>query len=332
MSADADLLRLQLGLVLEIGHAINAPKPLPNILDAVCSAARAFGWESAVVVLWEPTEAGLRAWRAASGTDSERAGRLAAQIAGFGRDLVAVFENRDVVPFEEAKIASDREGVAVLVRSAGEPYGLLALEGPTLDDATGPEMLASVRRVGEMAAVAMRSARFADALGARDLTDPLTHLANRRGFEESLRRELERAYRGLVPLSIIVVDIDRLDRVNHANGREAGDAAIRTAAHVLQDGLRQVDIAAHVGSGHFQILLPGATSDGAREVAERLRCAVAAAKIPGAGAITATFGVAVLNEHAANGAGLMQAAAAALDLGKRRGRNRVSLALPIGRR
>jgi diguanylate cyclase (GGDEF)-like protein len=329
MPADAELLRLQLGLVLEIGHAINAPAPLPNTLNAVCAAARSFGWERAAVVLWEATDSGVKTWRAASGPDAEGGDRLAAEVAARGRDVFDAFESRDVATLGEA---AGRDGLAVLIRSGGEPYGVLALADPTSENATEPAAVDLLRKVGEMAAVAMRCARFADALGARDVTDPLTHLANRKGFEESLRREMERAYRGLVPLSVIVVDVDRLERVNQTNGREAGDAAIRTVAHVLLEGLRQVDIAAHLGSGHFQILLPGATSDGAREVAERLRCAVAAAKVPGVGTITATFGVAVLNEHAANGAGLMQAAAAALDIGKRRGRNRVSLALPIGRR
>jgi diguanylate cyclase (GGDEF)-like protein len=209
---------------------------------------------------------------------------------------------------------------------------VLAVEGRALPEAPDEATVDALRMLGDLAAVAARAARTADGPGAGELTDPLTHLANRRAFEEALRREVERAYRGLLPLSVVVVDIDRLERANQAYGREAGDAAIRRVGQVLQEGLRQVDIAAHAGSGHFQILLPGATSDGAREVAERLRCAVAATKLPGIGAVTATFGVAVLNEHAANGAGLLQAAGAALDLGKRRGRNRVSLAMPLARR
>jgi diguanylate cyclase (GGDEF)-like protein len=330
MPAEADLSRLRLGLVLEIGHAINAPAPLPNTLDAVCAAARAFGWERAAIVMWEATESGVKAWRASSGPEHD--GGLGAEVAARGRDVLRLFEVREVTPLDDVLGVPGRAGVALLVRSAGEAYGVLAVEDPTLADAAGDAALTALRRLGDLAAVAARSARFADAPGASDLADPLTQLASRRAFEETLRREVERAYRGLLPLSVIVVDLDRLDRVNQAHGREAGDAAIRCVAHVLLEGLRQVDIAAHSGSGQFQILLPGASSDGAREVAERLRCAVAAANVPGIGAITATFGVAVLNEHAANAAGLLQAALAALDLGKRRGRNRVSLALSLGRR
>jgi diguanylate cyclase (GGDEF)-like protein len=336
MSADADLLRLQLGCVLEIGHAINAPVPLANILESVCSAARTFGWESAALVVWADTEAGVKPWRAASGMDPERTALFLADLAARGSEIYAVFEKRDVTSLDGAVsksgTTSRRRGLAMLIRSMGEPFGVLAVEGPTLPEATATISLDALRMLGDMAAIAVRSSHFADALGTLDSTDLLTHLMNRKGFEDALRREMERAYRGLLPLSIIVADVDRLERVNHASGREAGDTAIRTVAGVLLEGLRQVDIAAHVGSGHFQVLLPGATLDGAREVAERLRCAVAAAKIPGAGTVTATFGVAALNDHAANGAGLMQAAAAALDLGKRRGRNRVSLALPLARR
>jgi diguanylate cyclase (GGDEF)-like protein len=274
----------------------------------------------------------MMAWRAASGSDPYSGVGLATSIAARGRDVFAAFEAGDVVRLDAAIAdASTEQGLALLIRGAGEPYGVLALHGPTGDAAFDAGTIDLLGKVGDMAAVAVRAARVDTTQGARDMTDALTHLANRKGFDESMRREVERAYRGLLPLSIIVADVDRLERVNQAHGREGGDVAIQTVAGVLLDGLRQVDIAAHVGSGHFQILLPGATSAGAREVAERLRCAVAATKIPGVGAVTATFGVAVLNEHAANGAGLMQAAAAALDLGKRRGRNRVSLALPLGR-
>jgi len=332
MSADAELLRLRLGLVLEIGHAINAPTPVPNVLDAVCAAARSFGWDRTAIVLWESTEAGMKAWRAACGASPEIDERLAAALAARGKSLFANFDAGDVVRLNLVidDVATEN-GLAVLIRSAGEPYGVLALDVPTDAAASEVDTLEMLAKLGDLAAVAAHAAFGAEAHAARDLVDPLTHLANRKGFDESLRREVERAYRGILPLSIIVVDVDRLERINEAHERDGGDVAIQTVANVLLDGLRQVDIAAHVGSGHFQILLPGATSAGAREVAERLRCAVAATKIPGVGTVTATFGVAVLNEHAANGAGLMQAAAAALDLGKRRGRNRVSLALPLGR-
>ena len=156
--------------------------------------------------------------------------------------------------------------------------------------------------------------------------DEVTGLANRRGFDAALRHEVERSYRTAQPVSALAVALDHFERVTDAGVR---DRALRQVAEVLRGCLRQVDTAARVGTAAFRILLPNAGLDGAREVAERCRCAIAALNLPDVGALTATFGVATHPDHAANSAGLAQAADAALATGERRGRNCVAAALPL---
>jgi diguanylate cyclase (GGDEF)-like protein len=138
--------------------------------------------------------------------------------------------------------------------------------------------------------------------------------------------EVERSYRTAPPVSALSIGLDNFEGVPDAAAR---DRALRQVADVLHACLRQVDTAARVGPAAFRILLPNAGLDGAREVAERCRCAVAALNLPDVGALTATFGVATHPDHAANGAGLVQAADAALATGVRRGRNCVAAALPL---
>lgn len=87
------------------------------------------------------------------------------------------------------------------------------------------------------------------------LTDPLTGLGNRRHFDERLRRELDRAEAGYGPLSLILIDLNRLKSVNDRFGHEAGDRLLRGAASCLRQGGE----AFRFGGDEFAILLPDTT-------------------------------------------------------------------------
>ena len=113
--------------------------------------------------------------------------------------------------------------------------------------------------------------RLADA--AR--TDPLTDLHNRRGFEESIEVEIERARRGDHSLTLLVADLDHFKRVNDRLGHAAGDAALTEIGRILRQGKRQIDYAARTGGEEFALILPETTEEEAYGVAERLRAAVA---------------------------------------------------------
>ena len=176
-------------------------------------------------------------------------------------------------------------------------------------------LLDSLARLGEQASLAAH-------------LDEMTGLANRRGFDVLMRKEIERSYKGGRPISALAIGIDHFERVT-ADGPEATERVVKVVADLLRGCLRHLDIAARVGPSTFRVLLPTAALEDAREVAERCRCAIAAAYVPDTGALTATFGVATLPDHAANGPGLLQAADAALSTGVRRGRNCVATALPL---
>ena len=213
---------------------------------------------------------------------------------------------------------------AAPVEIAGERVGALVASGrlPGVDDEGA---LAGLRLLAALAAVAIRAARPHEAT----TIDAATDLLNRRGVDDALRREVTRAYRSSQPLAAIVLEIDRYEQNVEPLGAETATAVARAVADVLRAELRQLDVVGRVGAAQFRALLPGSNSAGAREVAERLRCAIATSRVSGAGTITATLGVAALPEHAANGAGLLQAAETAVGTGQRRGRNCVVVALPI---
>jgi len=105
--------------------------------------------------------------------------------------------------------------------------------------------------------------------------DGLTQLANRRCFDENMRREWLRARRETQPLSVILCDVDYFKRYNDHYGHQEGDACLKAVAKCLQTSLlRPGDFIARYGGEEIVVILPNTDSDGAQKVAENLRTAV----------------------------------------------------------
>jgi diguanylate cyclase (GGDEF)-like protein len=102
--------------------------------------------------------------------------------------------------------------------------------------------------------------------------DPLTGLYNRRFADHALRTELRRAYRGQLPLTVLEVDVDNLQRVNDRLGQRAGDALLRRVAEQLSLPCRRPgDLVARFEDDKFLIALPDTNIEDARSIAEQIR-------------------------------------------------------------
>jgi len=169
---------------------------------------------------------------------------------------------------------------------------------------------------------------YADRLAHLATTDPLTGLCNPRAFHDELRRELGRTARYREPLSLLLMDLDGLKRVNDQFGHEAGNAALRSVAEAIGSGLREIDLGARIGGDEFAVLAPRTDAKAAFSLAERLRALVAeAGNGRGSRRTTISIGIASVSPstHALpTAASLMAAADAALYAAKRAGGNRVS--------
>ncbi len=112
--------------------------------------------------------------------------------------------------------------------------------------------------------------------------DPLTDLANRRGFMPLLEHQLAIAKRGVEPLSLLFIDLDGLKIVNDHLGHAVGDEMLQETAAILRDTFRTSDVPARLGGDEFAVLLPGESSDGGAAGVRRLTDAVAMAnRLPG---------------------------------------------------
>jgi diguanylate cyclase (GGDEF)-like protein len=169
---------------------------------------------------------------------------------------------------------------------------------------------------------------YADRLARLATTDPLTGLYNPRAFHDHLRQELRRLARYREPLSLLLMDLDGLKRINDQFGHEAGDSTLRSVAGAIGSGLREIDLGARIGGDEFAVLAPRTDAKAAVALAERLRAVVAKGVDDRAGrGSTISIGIASVSpstDALPTAASLMAAADMALYTAKRAGGNRVS--------
>ncbi|MBB3772080.1 diguanylate cyclase (GGDEF)-like protein [Angulomicrobium tetraedrale] len=165
----------------------------------------------------------------------------------------------------------------------------------------------------------------------RDLTrlsrrDALTGLGNRRCFDEELERARLRCQRLNVPLTLLMIDIDRFKDLNDHAGHRAGDEVLRRLGVILsQVPLRADDVVARYGGEEFALILSGGGSAEALPLAERIRHSVRQARMshPTAGTVTLSIGIASQPADAIDTDRLIVAADRALYAAKRAGRDAV---------
>jgi len=102
------------------------------------------------------------------------------------------------------------------------------------------------------------------------VTDPLTGLHNRRLFQETLEKELNRAKRYSYPLSLVALDLHRFKEVNDQLGHPRGDDVLRAVASTLRKSLRTSDAAFRVGGDEFSLLLPQTDAPQAFALSKRI--------------------------------------------------------------
>lgn len=162
---------------------------------------------------------------------------------------------------------------------------------------------------------------------AEDLArkDVLTGIWNRRAFLEMSRLNIENAHSHNIPLSIIMIDIDKFKRINDNYGHKIGDIVIKSFVENLKIHTRDSDIFARIGGEEFVIVLPSSDIYEAKNKAEFLRAEIEQLSIDISNKIlhtTASFGVAQLKEEESL-ENLLSRADNAMYFAKKQGRNGV---------
>jgi diguanylate cyclase len=160
------------------------------------------------------------------------------------------------------------------------------------------------------------------------LTDPLTGLLNRRGFDQQMQRI---GHGSLTGCTLLIVDIDHFKAINDAHGHLLGDKVIVAVANVLRGCIGERGAIARIGGEEFAVLLSHTSSAGGVELAERIRSSVEHGKIRRAdtdesiGNVTVSLGLATCGDNEQFEA-MIARADRAMYQSKTAGRNRVTVA------
>ena len=266
-------------------------------------------------------------------------GYKAAEMYAMGGDVVT---NGFLHPDDRAIVAAavkahfrgDLDEVKLefrIIHRSGDPIWVQTNCSTVVDSKGRPtDIIFTMREISERKRLEFELERLAR-------SDGLTGLANRRAFDETLEHEWRRAMRDRTELSLLLMDADHFKSFNDANGHQVGDDCLRTLAGTMRDTFRRGgDLTARYGGEEFSAILPRTGQAEATNMAEELRRAIEALRLPHANSlvsdvVTVSIGVATAMATCGGSinmpAGLLAAADTALYKAKAAGRNRVEAAL-----
>lgn len=255
------------------------------------------------------------------------------------RDYYVLPEQRDAMIEQLRRQRQVRDMEVLLRRESGEQRWVLLSVQPIQFDGDPATFTAfndiSERKYSE---VALREAndrmreqlqeieRLRVALEEQAIRDSLTGMFNRRYLDEMLEREIARARREGISLSLVMLDVDHFKALNDTYGHRAGDEALKAIADALRHDIRSEDVPCRYGGEEFLILLPHMPLAAAGERAEQWRQAIERIRVRFGEfelRLSASFGVAAYPNHGKTADELIHLADQALYAAKHQGRNRV---------
>ncbi len=261
--------------------------------------------------------------------------------AGSGSLAGAALKNRHFLPYRgkfdpkqqilftknTQKLFHKMHSAMVLPLVVGDkPLGTLTLTSSN-QCAYGEEVRTTLQVLSNQLSTSLQNARMVKKLEEMATTDGLTGLANHRIFQEELEKKLASATRFNKELSVVLCDLDHFKQVNDTHGHPVGDVVIKGLAETLKRNVvRDTDLAARYGGEEFVIVCEGTSTQGAVQLAERIRKDMEQQTFhteQGEFKVTLSMGVASYPSHAHTRENLVERADAALYMAKKNGRNKV---------
>ena len=148
--------------------------------------------------------------------------------------------------------------------------GVLNLADKIRGDSFSSEDIALIELFSQLVGASVGNIKLFERIQRQATTDGLTGLVNHRTFYEVLEKELWRSRRHGGQISLIMVDIDNLKKINDAYGHRAGDRVIKQISRKIKECIRQIDTPARYGGDEFAVILPKTPLADAVVVAERM--------------------------------------------------------------
>ena len=228
----------------------------------------------------------------------------------------------DACPHLRNRPIGDLSGACIPISFMGRVLGVLHSAGSPGDLPDGDTMY-QLGALAEQTGTRLGNLRAFDRIQRQAAVDDLTGLPNRRSFEDAVHKLAAKN----IPYGVLLADLDRFKSVNDTYGHAAGDRALRLFADVLRSALRDNDLPCRFGGEEFAVVVPDVDVNGAAEVADRLRMALAVAVIGSGPGFTVSLGASD-STMARDLAGQLALADAALLAAKREGRDRCLISSP----
>ena len=141
-------------------------------------------------------------------------------------------------------------------------------------------------------ALFMHNAELIEQANAHANTDTLTSLSNHRGFQEVLSTEIEKAEKNNSTLSVIMMDVNNISKINRELGHAKGDEVIKLVAEKVKQNIRANDTAGRYGGDEIAIVLPNTDTNEAKYLAEYLTYSLSCCFIDDVGPVKVSVGIA----------------------------------------
>lgn len=152
--------------------------------------------------------------------------------------------------------------------------GVLNLADKIHSDSFGSDDIALIELLSQLVGASIGNIKLFEKIQRQASTDGLTGLVNHKTFYEIMEKELWRSRRYGGQISLIMIDVDNLKKVNDTYGHRAGDKVIKEISTRIKQSIRQIDTAARYGGDEFAVILPNTSLSDATVVAERMVNAV----------------------------------------------------------
>ncbi len=230
-------------------------------------------------------------WYAGSEADFRRGIGRVARGEEVMRFSVASSDERTPANLEAARVNEIKANICIPITEGSDVVALLNVDNYSSATSFSTNSLKIAESFAQHIAVIVRQAEQVRRLEESLVTDGLTSLGNREGFQRRLETELARAERYGHPLNLVMVDLDNFKQVNDRFGHAAGDAALVAVAGALTRQLRSSDHAFRWAGDEFILLLPEVRPQEAQAAADRCAELVAGVEVHGLH-LSASVGVA----------------------------------------
>lgn len=206
--------------------------------------------------------------------------------------IVECFNSQETVIKKDSKFlkSSYMQSTAVAViplMSVTECLGVMIIGDNKVEENTDLYSL-----IASHYALFMHNSELIEQANAHANTDTLTSLNNHRGFQEVLSTEIEKAEKTRTSLSVIMMDVNNISKINRELGHAKGDEVIKLVAEKVKQNIRANDTAGRYGGDEIAIILPNTDINEAKYLAEYLTYSLSCCFIDDVGPVKVSVGIA----------------------------------------